>query len=254
MTDYDVSSQTKYGAAPYFVFCDHASNAIPADLNSLGIPRDILQTHIAWDVGAGALAHEIAKDLGGLYFGSVFSRLIIDPNRAITVNDLIPASSDQIPIPGNQMLTDADIRQRIEHFHNPYHQQLKAVLDENYGSQNPPFVICVHSFTDRLMGAAVDRPWHVGMLWREDEPSARASIAYLEENTDWTIGDNEPYDARVFNYSIERHIAPRQLPHITLEVRQDLLADHRGIAETGLILTDMIRHITAPAVEKRGTL
>ena len=53
----------------------------------------------------------------------------------------------------------------------------------------------------------------------------------LRNATGWKIGDNEPYDARVFNYSVDRHIGPRNLCHITIEVRQDIISDDRGIEE-----------------------
>lgn len=243
MIDFDVASQTRYGPAPYFVFCDHASNDIPADLRCLGIPEDFLGTHIAWDIGAGALSEAIAKSLNATLFACTFSRLIIDPNRDLHSKDSIPRVSDEIPIPGNQMLGEAETRNRIDRFHAPYHQRLGAALDQFSEDYDRPFIVAVHSFTNRLMGASDERPWHVGLLWREDEKSARTAIRELRHNTDWTIGDNEPYDARVFNYSIDRHISPRRLPHLTLEVRQDLISDDSAVAETASILSEMINAV-----------
>ncbi len=243
MNDFDVASHTGYGAAPYFVFCDHASNAIPADLKCLGIPEDVLQTHIAWDIGAGALSAAVAQSLQGTLFSCAYSRLIIDPNRDIHSKDSIPPVSDQIPIPGNQMLNEAAMRARIDQFHTPYHEQLGAELDRFSNENDAPFIIAIHSFTNRLMGAAEDRPWHLGLLWREDEESARAAIRFLARKTEWSIGDNEPYDARVFNYSIDRHISPRRLPHITLEVRQDLVRNESAVTQTASLLSDMIRYV-----------
>lgn len=243
MIDFDVASKTRYGAAPFFVFCDHASNDIPADLRCLGIPEDFLGTHIAWDIGAGALSEAIAKSLNGTLFACTYSRLIIDSNRDIHAKDSIPRVSDEIPIPGNQMLGEAEIRDRIDRFHTPYHQRLGSALDQFSEDCERPFIVAVHSFTSRLMGAADDRPWHVGLLWRDDEESARAAIKFLQRKTDWSIGDNEPYDARVFNYSVDRHISPRRLPHLTLELRQDLVSDDGAIAETTSILSEMIDYV-----------
>jgi len=231
MTDLEISSLKRLGNAPYFVLCDHASNAIPPEMNSLGMPDDILQTHIAWDIGAGALASALAKQLSGTLFQCAFSRLIVDPNRAVTAKDSIPSVSDLIPIPGNQMLNAAARTQRIEKFFDPYHTQFKAALDDMVTRTGGPFAISVHSFTNRLMGTADDRPWHIGLLWREDESNAAAMIDYLNRETGWLIGDNQPYDARQFNYSVDRHVAPRGLPHLTFEVRQDLLSDDRRIAQ-----------------------
>ncbi len=69
----------------------------------------------------------------------------------------------------------------------------------------------------------------MGLLWREDETSARAFMAELAATTDYTVGDNQPYDARIFNYSVDRHVGPRGLRHITLEVRQDLVSNESDV-------------------------
>ncbi|MEO1135950.1 MAG: N-formylglutamate amidohydrolase, partial [Pseudomonadota bacterium] len=222
----------------------------PDDLNCLGLPGDILETHIAWDIGAGALACALAERLEATFFRCGYSRLVVDPNRAVEVDDLIPAASDQIPIPGNQMLNSEERAARIERFHVPYHEDLDGVLDKMTASGAHPFVVSVHSFTNRLMGAASDRPWSVGLLWREDERSARSMIDYLSTVKDWRIGDNEPYDARQFNYSVDRHIGPRKLPHLTLEIRQDLILNEEGVTEMADILARGVRHIEMTTAER----
>lgn len=244
-----IAAFEQFGAAPFFVFCDHASNRIPAEMSCLGLPSDILQTHIAWDIGAGALSRALARRLNGRLFECGFSRLIIDVNRDFTSDDLIPATSDQIPVPGNQMLTDAERRRRVNEFHQPYHRRLAAALDEATQVHDKLFVVSVHSFTNRLMGAAQDRPWPVGLLWRDDEESARAAINYLTGKTGWLIGDNEPYDARVFNYSVDNHIGPRGLRHLTLEVRQDKLSDDQSIAIMADIIAEAVHFAAKPHVE-----
>lgn len=249
-----IATSEQFGPAPFFVFCDHASNAIPLDMDCLGLPSDILQTHIAWDIGAGALSRRLAERLNGRLFECGFSRLIIDVNRDLTSHDLIPAASDQIPVPGNQMLTEADRRRRFTEFHEPYHRRLEAALDEATAGADTLFVISVHSFTNRLMGAAEDRPWPIGVLWRDDEGSARATINYLHSKTGWLIGDNEPYDARIFNYSVDRHIGPRKLPHLTLEVRQDKLGEASAISLMADHIAEAVRFAAKPHVELGAVL
>ncbi len=245
MSDIEIASLARLGGAPFFVFCDHASNAIPAAMSGLGMPDDLLATHIAWDIGAGALAAALCEKLDGSLFTCGYSRLIIDPNRSLESNDLIPAASDQIPVPGNQMLACAARQDRIDRFHVPYHHRLSAALDDFAAAHAQPFIISVHSFTNRLMGAADDRPWKVGLLWREDEQSAKTMIRHLEEATGWLIGDNEPYDARVFNYSIDRHVGPRGLPHLTIEARQDVIGTERDIVSLAETMADGVRKIAS---------
>lgn len=242
MNDSSLASKQHYGDAPYFIFVDHASNHIPADLNKLGLPDDLLETHIAWDIGAETLAQNLGERLAGTVFSCNFSRLIIDPNRDLIAVDSIPATSDQIPIPGNQMLSDEERQSRVDRFHVPYHELLNAEISAIADSTPAPLIVSVHTFTKRMMGALTDRPWDVGLLWRDDEPSAMAMIAWLNANSDWVVGDNEPYDARVFNYSIDRHVGPRGLRHLTLEVRQDKLCTSSEVDHTAALLAAAIEH------------
>ncbi len=234
--DIDIATETRFGDAPILVFCDHAANAMPASFDCLGLPGDILGTHIAWDIGAGALSEALARKLGAAYLACGFSRLIIDPNRDPTSHDLIPAVADQIPVPGNQMLTDADRTARLHEFHEPYHVRLSAAIADLEARYDDPIAISIHSFTNRLMGAGDERPWGAGMLWREDEASAKFMIDWLRRHADWPVGDNEPYDARLFNYSVDRHIGPRAMRHLTYEVRQDLIVDADGVAQVADLL------------------
>lgn len=234
--DIEIATEARFGDAPVLVFCDHASNAMPASFDCLGLPQDILATHIAWDIGAGAVAEALARNLGCAYLACGFSRLIVDPNRDPTSHDLIPAVADQIPVPGNQMLTDADRAARLHDFHEPYQDRLGAAIVELAERHADPIAISVHSFTNRLMGAGDERPWGAGLLWREDEASAKFMIDWLRRNADWPVGDNEPYDARLFNYSVDRHIGPRGMRHLTFEVRQDLITDAAGAEEIAGLL------------------
>ena len=55
-------------------------------------------------------------------------------------------------------------------------------------------------------------------------------MASLGRTSETIIGDNAPYDAHGFNYSIDRHVTPHGLRHLTLEVRQDLIGEDQGIA------------------------
>jgi predicted N-formylglutamate amidohydrolase len=43
------------GAGRFVLFCDHASNTIPAELDALGLPASELARHIAWDIGAAGV-------------------------------------------------------------------------------------------------------------------------------------------------------------------------------------------------------
>ena len=251
-----IASTARYGDAPFFIFCDHASNVIPPALNGLGIPDDVLKTHIAWDIGAGALATALGAALGATVFKCGFSRLVIDPNRAVNAADLIPATSDQIPVPGNQMMSATDRTARIETYHTPYHHALGRAIRAMQNAHGRFLAVSIHSFTNRLMGDGDERPWPIGLLWHEDEPSARMMMEYLRRETGWPIGDNEPYDARVFNYSVDEHIGPKDIPHLTLELRQDKICDTSGVEEMAALIAGGVKAITTndiySSTDKKG--
>ena len=243
MSDAAVGARTGYGDAPYFIFCDHASNRVPDGLNALGLPDDILQTHIAWDIGARDMTHELARRLSGEAFVCEFSRLVLDPNRDPAADDLIPPTSDQIPIPGNQMLSGDDRDKRIERFHRPYHEYLGNTICAFTDRHASPFVVSIHSYTKRLMGARHDRPWPVGLLWADDPASARSIINFLEGEVAWPVGDNEPYDGQYYDYTIRTHATARNLRHLTFEVRQDWLSDPARFTEIADLLSRGIAHV-----------
>ncbi|MFS8609631.1 MAG: N-formylglutamate amidohydrolase [Gammaproteobacteria bacterium] len=57
--------------------CDHASNRIPAALGRLGLDERHLLDHIAWDIGAAAVAVKLIEWLGGRGVLGGYSRLVV---------------------------------------------------------------------------------------------------------------------------------------------------------------------------------
>ena len=47
----------------FLVICDHASNVIPQEYNNLGLCESVLETHIAYDIGAKEVAIGLADIL-----------------------------------------------------------------------------------------------------------------------------------------------------------------------------------------------
>jgi predicted N-formylglutamate amidohydrolase len=43
--------------------CDHARNAVPPGIDDLGLPREDMMRHIAWDVGARGVTLGLAARL-----------------------------------------------------------------------------------------------------------------------------------------------------------------------------------------------
>lgn len=234
-----------HGAAPLLFFCDHASNAIPPEFGRLGISEAAQAQHIAWDVGAAALTLDLARRFGDARTVlSTFSRLLIDPNRAQDRDDLLLTVSDGVPIPGNEGLSASQREERVTRFFEPYHKGLAEEIDKTQKAFDDPLYVSIHSFTPELMTEPGVRPWHVGVLWAHDEPTARAFIKAMGTHApDILVGDNEPYDARGFNYTIDRHIKPLGARHLTLEVRHDLIDTEEKVSRIGALLAPAIHDL-----------
>ena len=95
-----------------------------------------------------------------------------------------------------------------------------------FGAQ-PTLLVMMHSFTPAMAGVA--RPWHCGVLYHRDARLAHALRDALMAEGDLVVGDNQPYAVSDTNdYAIPVHGEARGLPHVELEIRQDLIADAAG--------------------------
>ena len=51
------------------------------------------------------------------------------------------------------------------------------------------------------------------------------------------VGDNEPYSGRApADYTVDHHAEPVGLPHVSIEIRQDLISTPEGAERWSLIL------------------
>jgi predicted N-formylglutamate amidohydrolase len=213
--------------SPHLVVCDHAGRVVPRALGSLGLPDRELERHIAWDIGAGALARRLATALDAWLILQNYSRLVIDCNRPLTSPESIVERSEDTVIPGNQDVTGEQAELRARSIFEPYHGRIERELDERAAHGRPSVLIFVHSFTPTFRGVA--RPWQAGVLYHRDVRLALPLLAALRREPELMIGDNEPYSASALtDYGIIEHGERRDLPCVELEVRQDLLGDAPG--------------------------
>jgi predicted N-formylglutamate amidohydrolase len=225
------------------ILCDHATNLLPPEYGTLGLSEEQLNRHIAYDIGALAVARELGRKLRATVISSRFSRLLIDPNRGEDDPTLVMRLSDGAVIPGNANVTAAEIAKRIAIFYKPYHEAVRRQLDAMTSRGIVPTVISLHSFTDIWRG--VPRKWHAGILWDKDPRLAVALLREMRARTGLEIGDNEPYSGRLQGDSIYQHGTQRGLPHVLVEVRQDLIAGENGQRAWGSLLAECIEAIFA---------
>jgi predicted N-formylglutamate amidohydrolase len=229
------------GPARLLITCDHATNNVPAALGDLGLDHAELARHIAWDIGAAEVTRRLSALLDAPAVLSGFSRLVIDPNRRVEVPSSIPPISDGTEVPGNRHLSDAQIRARREELFGAYHGACERMIEAKAAMGVPPALVFMHSFTPVFGG--VERPMHTGILWDRDDRLARPLIAALRAEGVPT-GDNEPYSGRsTEDYSLHVHGDARGLPHVLIEVRQDLIDTAKGAEAWARRLAGMLRPI-----------
>jgi predicted N-formylglutamate amidohydrolase len=232
-------SQKNGTRGPRRLRCDHASRRLPRALGSLGLPAHELSRHIAWDIGAAELGRKLARRLDACLILQNYSRLVIDCNRPRMSADSIVVRSEDTVIPGNQGISAEHARLRAEQIFEPYHACIRRELDAREADGCASVLIFLHSFTPIFRG--VRRAWQAGVLYHADTRLAHRLLSGLRREVGLTVGDNQPYAAGpLTDYGLVEHGERRRLPHVELEVRQDLLADERGQEEWALRLARLL--------------
>jgi predicted N-formylglutamate amidohydrolase len=217
----------RQGRSNFIIVVDHAGSRIPHRLGNLGLPVSELQRHIAWDIGALGVASRVAAALDAPLIAQRYSRLVIDCNRDPAVPTSIPVISESSEIPGNIALSEAQAAARREEIFDPYHQRIRELLDERLAQGRAAILVAQHSMTNVYKG--VRREMHAAILYNRDRRFAGLMLDLLRRDPDLIIGDNEPYFVSdETDYTIPRHAEARGLPHVEIEIRQDLLSDEAG--------------------------
>jgi predicted N-formylglutamate amidohydrolase len=215
------------GTSPFVLTADHAGRLLPRRLGDLGVSAAELQRHIAWDIGIAGVSRRLADRLDAFLILQTYSRLVIDCNRSPEVDSSICVVSERTQIPGNRELSATERALRISEIFEPYHRRIVAELDRRRAEGRPTVLIAMHSFTPVFKGVA--RPWHIGVLYNRDPGFAHTLRDLLEAEGDLAVGDNEPYFiSDESDYGIPVHGERRGIPHVELEIRQDLISDALG--------------------------
>ena len=224
--------ERRQGRSNFVMVVDHASRRIPRRLGDLGLPASELQRHIAWDIGALGVARCVAATLDALLVAQNYSRLVIDCNRDPKVSSSIPRLGESVEIPGNIGLSDAEVTARRVEIFDPYHAHVDALLDERAAAGRPTILVAQHTMTH--IYHCVRREMHAAVLYNRDRQFAGLMLEMLRREPGLVIADNEPYfvsDAT--DYTIPHHGEARGIPHVEIEIRQDLVADEAGQAQWG---------------------
>jgi predicted N-formylglutamate amidohydrolase len=221
------------GRSAIFLTCEHAGRAVPAALGDLGIAAEEMDRHIAYDVGAEGVARALSERLDAALILQRYSRLVIDCNRPFEAKDCIVMTSDGTVVPVNADVTDKERQRRYVEIHQPLHEAIAVALDQRQASGKPLLLVSVHSFTPVMRATGAVRDFELGLLYNHDVRLAeRLAKTFQAANPDVTVKLNAPYHVDdVSDYTIPVHGERRGIPHVLLEVRNDLINDARGQQE-----------------------
>jgi predicted N-formylglutamate amidohydrolase len=218
------------GQSDFIVIVDHASARIPRSLANLGLPVAELQRHIAWDIGALGVARRLAEIIDAPLLAQNYSRLVIDCNRDPKVESSIPRISELREIPGNLGLSTADCEARRAEIFEPYHRRIRELIDARQAAGRRAILIAQHTMTDVYKGDR--REMHAAVLYNRDRRFAGLVLDMMRRDRHLIIADNEPYFVSdETDYTIPHHAEARSLPHVEIEIRQDLVSDGTGQTE-----------------------
>lgn len=208
------------GAPSVIVVCEHASNRVPAFLNDMGLGRDGLDSHIAWDPGALGVARSLASAMGApLVYGGV-SRLVYDCNRPPDASDAMPEQSEDRVIPANASLTNAQREERTEAVYRPFARALSDEIVRN--RKTLELMVTVHSFTPIYRGE--HRAVELGILHGLDDRFAQAMLAAAPAGLGLVTRLNEPYSAADgVAHTLDAQAVPNGLLNVMIEIRNDLI-------------------------------
>ena len=228
------------------IVCDHASNALPEGYGTLGLPRQQLERHIGYDIGAANVTRALALEMNAPAILSGFSRLLIDANRGDDDPTLIMRLSDGAAVPGNADYDAAERERRVSRYYEPYHRAIDEAIDAGIDAGRPPALLSIHTFTDNWRGTP--RPWHATILWDRDPRLPVPMLQALRCEAGLVIGENVPYSGELKGDCMYRHATQRGLAHALIEIRQDLVRGEDGQQEWG----QRLARIMTPLLQAPG--
>lgn len=229
------------GHADVLLVCEHASNYIPDHLDNLGLEQDALNSHVAWDPGALAVARNMSRIMDAPLVASTVSRLVYDCNRPPKAADAMPKHSEVFDIPGNANLNTEQIADRVETVYEPFRSLL---ADTIANATSPPVLVTLHSFTPVYLGKP--RAVEIGLLHDRDKRLANAMLDLAPAHTDLNTQRNNPYGPKDgVTHTLKLHALPNGLLNVMIEVRNDLIATKTAQEEIAKMLAGLVTQAVA---------
>jgi predicted N-formylglutamate amidohydrolase len=206
----------------FVVTCEHGGNWIP--VAHAGLFRSwqrVLATHRGYDLGAIAMARDLAGALQAPLVVSTVSRLVIDLNRSLSNPHVWSTATAALP--------DAARQRIIDRHYLPYRRRVEALVDGAIRAGRRVIHLSSHSFTPKLHGKV--RTADVGLLYdpaRRGEVAlaARWKSAFAERNPGLRVRRNYPYAGKNdgFTAALRRRYPPTRYIGMEIELNQAITA------------------------------
>ncbi len=224
--------------SPLLFLCDHASNRIPESLGTFSWDG-LLDKHIGYDIGAAIATHHLAQRFDAPAVLGNYSRLVADLNRFPADPTFAPEISDEIAIPANKALSPKSRQARVDGVFAPYHCRVAMQIDSHIQAGVTPVVFLIHSMTPQLNGLN-SRDMDIDVMSMSDRRVAAAVLKAFSGDDNLVVTDNDPYELEDTDYTAIVHCQRRNLPHVQIEFRQDLIDSRENAVHWADILGDAI--------------
>jgi predicted N-formylglutamate amidohydrolase len=231
--------------ASVVLVCEHASPMVPPDYGDLGVTQEVLQSHVAWDPGALAVAQVMAQRLQARLVAGGISRLVYDCNRPPEAPDAMPVKSEIYDIPGNVGLDQAAKARRVAQVYQPFRAKLAQVMDET----TDPILVTIHSFTPIYHGAI--RDLDIGILHDTDRRLAEAMLS--TDSSGLKVARNQPYGPEHgVTHTLKEHALAGGHLNVMIEIRNDLIRTPAQQAHFGALMSDWVEAALAQIAQPEG--
>jgi len=211
------------------ITCEHAFNVLPEEYSwTENDYRHFVNEHWGYDIGAVKMAEALAQELKCVFVHSLYSRLLLDPNRSIVSDTLFRKSGDGKEIDLNKDLTFEEEQKRIKKYYLPYYEALREISLK----VDPKYILSIHSFTPLYQGET--RSMEIGVLFGPDSANFAEKINEGMNNKGYYSEANQPYDGATTMGTVKSLIFakyPVLREGLTFEFRNDILSNDVRFAQ-----------------------
>jgi len=165
---------------------------------------------------------------------------LIDPNRNKTDKDLIVSTSFGMKIPINNNIEKKEKESRVKNFYNIYHNKISKLVCNKGKQYEKVFLISIHSFTKK--NKTFNRGVEVGLLWNKN---MKLLLFIQKKLSEFGIhyGRNFPYSGFHYNYTLDKHSKNGLIDNITIEIRNDLINNIKGINKYTELFSKILKEL-----------